>query len=137
MQSSHLRSHGFFILPLPHIYSLLLGKHHFLSCWRTHPLGPCETLFIKGSQNRPKAPHLILQKLCRKEPNSMQRIAPSHYPNEWPYRLSSTTKSKDQYSPFYKDFECFVSVLVHVSGFCSLSSSWTLASLLLVCVCIL
>lgn len=44
---------------------------------------------------------------------------------------------KDQYSPFCKDFECFVNVLVHVLYFVAFLVPGLLAPLLLLCMCIL
>ena len=56
----------FYFTSSPHL-QLAAGKASFsLSCWRTHPLGPCETLFIKGSQTRPKAPPSLITEIVQK-----------------------------------------------------------------------
>lgn len=116
-KNSQPRSHGFPLCLFPKSTGDFWESIIFSFLLENMPLGPCDTqsaLFIKRKQTSSPMSLLMLGN-WEKEREPESRNGPPPLSSEWSHRLRWIKNSqKDQYSPFCKDFECFIDILAHV-----------------------
>lgn len=137
-KSSQLRSHGFLFCLFPGSKADCWESIIFSFLLENYPLRPHDAVssFYKGKSNPGlKVPLALSSYLWERGLIVYEFPFPIIPVNSHTGYVEQQQSQKDQYSPFCKDFECFVNVLVHVLYFVAFLVPGLLGSSSLTCMC--